>query len=165
MRKLPTFYFTFFILVFFSLPLFNVTIEQCRLSRNSETLLSAISHISMFVFLGALLIYISLKGDEGKKYAPLLFLLFFSTSPTFFTSVSRQYQTTKNYWDFEGVVTEKYVSKNHANKALIIDGAIYEPFPLKLWGLIKKGDIVKKHTCSSVILINNKEYDFSVKNI
>jgi|GEM_PF-4649163 len=165
MRKLPLFYFTSFILVFFSLPLFNVTLEQCQLSRNSEALLNAMSVISVFIFIVPLLIYLSLKGDEGKKYAPLLFLLFFCTAPTLFTSASRHSQVVKNYWEFDGIVTEKYVSKNHAAKALTIGDTVYESFPIKLWELIKKEDVVTKQVCNDIILVNDKEHKFRVKNI
>jgi hypothetical protein len=165
MSKLSTIYFTTFILVFFSLPLLNLTLEHCQLSRNSESLLSALSIISICIFIVPFLIYLSLKGDEGKKYMPLLFVLFLSTAPTFFSSLSRQSQTVKNYWEFSGVVTDKYVSKNHAAKALKIGEKVYEPFPLKLWDLIKTGDVVEKRACSDIILINKKENKFRVKNI
>jgi len=158
MRKLPTFYFSSFVLVFFSLPLANVSIPQCQISRNSESILNAISIGSIFVFIGSLMIFISLKGDKGKKYVPLVFLIFFCTAPTFWSAMSRQSKTEQNYWQFNGVVTGKYISNNHAAKTLIIDGTVYEFFPLKLWEIIKQGDVVKKQACNNNILVNDSEY-------
>jgi len=165
MRKFRIFYFTTYILVFFSLPYLNLRLDQCQLSLKSEGILSIISFLSLFVFIASLFIYSHLKGDEAKEHIPLFILMLLFAAPTLLTSSSRQAQTTKNYWEFDGVVTEKYISRNHAAKALTINDTVYEPFPLKLWEIIKIGDKLEKQTCNGNILINKKEHKFRVKNI
>jgi hypothetical protein len=165
MRKFRIFYFTAYILVFFSLPYLNLRLDQCQLSLKSEGILSIISFLSLFTFIASLFLYSHIKGDKAKEHIPLFILMLLFAAPTLLTPSSRQAQTTKNYWEFDGVVTEKYVSKNHAAKALTINDSVFEPFPLKLWEIIKIGDKLEKQTCNGNILINKKEYKFRIKNI
>ena len=93
-----------------------------------------------------------------------MFIVFLLIAPTVMIGVGRGGETARNYWEFNGIISDKLVSNNHDSKSLIVEGKEYEPIPLNIWNDAKVGQNIKKEVCGSITL-NGKEYKFGKQKI
>ena len=137
----------------------NLTASFCGMSENSElgvTIVSfVVSAVMVLSFLGAVAFQ--------KKNAPYLFICFLVSGILVLTSVFRNNEVKEQNWSFDGVVNEKYRSKNHNMKSLKIDEQIYEGVHSDIWSNVEKGDRVKKEVCSNRLVVNGIEVVFQSK--
>jgi ABC-type dipeptide/oligopeptide/nickel transport system permease component len=139
----------------------NYNIPYCSLSLKTEGILTAASLLLIFIVVGPIAFYAHSLGKNGKKYIALVFFIFFSSAPTFWTAMSRNQAIQIQYWQFNDSVTKKYLSNNHAAKTLTIGTTDYEFIPNHIWSLVKVGDTIKKQSCNSTIQINDKNVLFT----
>ena len=138
----------------------NLSIPQCELSRGTEVALSAASMLTFFIIMLPLVLIGSIKRRKDKKYAAFVFAVFFIIAPTVMIGVQRVTQTQRNYWRFEGAISDKYISNNHGSKSLVVAGKEYEFIPEEIWNEAEIGGKIRKDVCSNIIL-NSTEFEFA----
>jgi len=73
--------------------------------------------------------------------------------------VQRDSITQRNYWQFEGSISDKFISNNHASKSIVVAGKDYEFIPKTIWSSASVGDHIQKSICGNIFL-NGKEFGF-----
>lgn len=132
----------------------NYVIPICLLSKQVEALFRVASYAIIFILILPVMVYASSLGKSGKRYAPLMFFIFFCSGPLIWLSMYRQNAVEIAYWSFNGSITNKYLSSNHALESLTIGGVNYENIPDAIWSHVKIGDTIVKKSCNNVIQIN-----------
>ena len=140
----------------------NVSTEYCSLSQNEEGILQSISVLSFFIIMAPALFYAYRKEKtEQMNYAPKVFGVFFLVcGPIFFSTMNRYDFMKQEFWEFSGVVNDKYVSSNHSLKSIEVEDVIFEGLPSSIWHKIEIGDNVQKMSCQGIIEINEQEYNY-----
>ena len=126
--------------------------DECSGINFIEGLIYVVLFLSLLLFLLSLLI--SNFTDTNRRYAIFSFLI---VGPIFLLSMVFLNQVEIKKMSFSGIVSKKYISKNHAQRGLEIDSEKFEPIPVKLWNGVNEGDYVEKKSCSVIGFINKKE--------
>lgn len=156
-------YAVFGITACFTLAYFNYSTPQCVLGLDSEAAMSSGSVLLFLIVMFPLLFIanggFNKKQKRGLKYTLFIVMIFFIITPTVMIGTGRSGETERNYWEFNGIIAGKFISKNHSSKSLVIDGKEYEFIPEKIWNFSEVGNHAQKDICSN-ININGSEFKF-----
>jgi len=153
-------YFSTSVFFAWSLAFVSFLLPQCYLSKGFETFLFISSFILFFIIFGPLVFYARISEENERKIAVFFFSLFICYAPAFFSTMYRHSISEMNYWDFEGEITNKYISKNHAAKSIIVNSIKYERIPSHIWQVLSIGDTITKQPCNNRVIVNGIEYIF-----
>ena len=153
-------YFVVFVCATGGFSWFNLVFPQCVYSESLEKSLRVASYFFAFFFVSVAIV--SVVFNYLNKF--FVFLVFFISGLMVLTAQYRDSQMEKYYWLFDGVVSNKFESKNHAAKTITISGINYELIPLRLWSEVEKGDFVSKEACSPFVNINERRFNI-FKNV
>ena len=136
----------------------NVFTEYCSMTLEEENGLRGLSMITGFLIIGVMVLYVvgkQVKDEDAGK----LIAVFVIVAPLFFSHNNRSEAMEKRFWEFDGVVSSKYISSNHAQKAIVVDGKEFEGVPGWLWQKIDIGTKIKKQACSG-FSVNGVSYSY-----
>ncbi len=121
----------------------------------------AFSAVILFLTVFSILSVVHLKNKEDeRRNAFLPFFVFISFFPLFSSGLTRANKVQKFYWEFDGVVIEKFISSNHAQKSIIVGDSVFEGVPSTIWENLRKGDKIRKEACGE-LFVNDQEFEFS----
>ena len=134
----------------------NLNLEMCYFSQGEEEIRHFFSMAAGVIIILLFLLYAQLTS---KKNGLLIVFIFPLVGSTFFSSVYIHKKSVHYLNDFNGEVTKKYISNNHAAKLFSVNERDHGATK-SIWGIIEVGDIVSKNECSNNITINGKVYAY-----
>lgn len=127
-------------------------IPLCTLAFEVEIVILSLLFLTNLIGGNVVLIILRLRRRSlvGYKYVKGISVLFLIASLAI--GLDRVKYVSRDYSTFNGVVTEKYISKNHGVKGIITSNKKIEPIDEKLWKNLFIGDSLLKNSCCDTVL-------------
>lgn len=134
----------------------NFNLQMCSFSRGEDDVRHLLSMATAII---TLVIFTLYAHFTNKKNALLIIFIFPFVGAVLFTSVHTHKKSAHYLNSFDGEVTRKYISDNHASKLFSVNGSDHGATK-NIWVYLNVGDIVSKKQCSNNITINGKVHTY-----
>ncbi len=142
-------------LVFSVLTLLNIYAPICSYSIADENLVLGVS-IGVAVIAGNIFLFNAYFRKSRVNWACLILVFPFLVASVF-TGRRRNFDLEQHYWDFEGIVSKKYLSSNHGARSIIVNDSDYEYIALEFWNTVREGDLVAKKVCDTFVYVHGRK--------